>query len=660
MSARPANQWLQPIDAMMADGGRLRQAGRARGVDQQRAVGEASRRGAPRRRVRRRRARRARGRCGARRQRRRRGARLRASAPRRRSLRRKLRRTGASTITRRAAATSRQWASAAPVRFDVDAARRRRRPASGRARSRNIRADWPSAARPSRPSRRFAASAQREYLVHPRASARKLKRLALAEQRRLVAVAARPFADCASGRVRSGSRRRARQSSRARAARRARASSRRGGGATGSFSQRLEAAAPMEQRGVVVAAPHRRDRPMTIAWVWRSRISSTRQSIAASASPSSGAPVTSVDPVALAKRAAPCTPPRPAKRSASASCRAPRILTAKAPHSRRRASVVALRSMQTSSEGGVSDSEESAVAVQPARCRRAAGDDRDASGEFAHREAKRRALGVGRRSAHAIDFVIATGAFEIVHRRRPSSRPTGRPQTTSHCAPPCARAIAVEPIAKSRTARLAPRRGVDRQRRGGKVACVRGARPQGGLGGEVVQRGGDRRGEIVFRRARHDRGFAAQEAQHVAAIFARQRVGVVFGMALQEDEQAAASACTKMSTPASARARQGSDSPWRRARPRRAVVARMRRHELGVEACERVRGRRATSNGEDAGAFGRQPAARDAVAAQHRGMRGQAREDGRERSRVGPVEHAGRVRASRAPAQDRPRAARRR
>ena len=52
-------------DAVMADMGRLRQAGRAGGVDQQRAIGAGARRVSRRRPVRRRRAHRPRGRCAA-------------------------------------------------------------------------------------------------------------------------------------------------------------------------------------------------------------------------------------------------------------------------------------------------------------------------------------------------------------------------------------------------------------------------------------------------------------------------------------------------------------------------------------------------------------------------------------------------------------------
>ena len=46
--------------------------------------------------------------------------------------------------------------------------------------------------------------------------------------------------------------------------------------------------------------------------------------------------------------------------------------------------------------------------------------------------------------------------------------------------------------------------------------------------------------EIAVRQVRADLPFAAQEAGEVAAIFAEQAQGVVFGMTLQEDEQAAA------------------------------------------------------------------------------------------------------------------------
>src|ERR1700722_4964838 len=110
-------------------------------------------------------------------------------------------------------------------------------------------------------------------------------------------------------------------------------------------------------------------RPITIAWVWRSSTSSTSQSMQASASRRSGAPVTSDIQLDPSKRAAPLTPLRPAKRSARLSCPPPRIFTPNVLLIRSEASVADALVMHTSSEGGSSESEHSDVAVQPVRAK---------------------------------------------------------------------------------------------------------------------------------------------------------------------------------------------------------------------------------------------------------------------------------------------------
>jgi hypothetical protein len=146
---------------------------------------------------------------------------------------------------------------------------------------------------------------------------------------------------------------------------------------------------------------------MTIARVWRSKISSTRQSNEASASTSAGAPVMSGN-LSPSNRASPSTPLRPAKREASAPCWAARIFTAKAPACVSTASVDEQRSRQITSEGGDSESEASAIAVHPALFSVRACHDRDARGEFAHREAKIPTLGVRMHPAHR--FSVTTGS----------------------------------------------------------------------------------------------------------------------------------------------------------------------------------------------------------------------------------------------------------
>ena len=61
--------------------------------------------------------------------------------------------------------------------------------------------------------------------------------------------------------------------------------------------------------------------------------------------------------------------------------------------------------------------------------------------------------------------------------------------------------------------------------------------------GEHRQRALDGRREIVDRNGRQRLPLAAQEAVHVAAIFARQRIVLIFGMALQADEQIGRASC---------------------------------------------------------------------------------------------------------------------
>ena len=95
--------------------------------------------------------------------------------------------------------------------------------------------------------------------------------------------------------------------------------------------------------------------------------------------------------------AAPCAPPCPLKRCASASCRAARRLIEKAPASRSPASVDE-RARQTISVGGVSERDDSAVTVQPcAAFAVAASDDRHAraTAPASHGETRRCRHGAG-------------------------------------------------------------------------------------------------------------------------------------------------------------------------------------------------------------------------------------------------------------------------
>ena len=80
-----------------------------------------------------------------------------------------------------------------------------------------------------------------------------------------------------------------------------------------------------------------------------------------------GAPVESVIHSAASKRRGPCTPLRPLKVWASASCRAASRLIENAPASRNPASVEDERARQTNSVGGASEREASDVIVQPRR-----------------------------------------------------------------------------------------------------------------------------------------------------------------------------------------------------------------------------------------------------------------------------------------------------
>src|SRR6185437_2105483 len=107
--------------------------------------------------------------------------------------------------------------------------------------------------------------------------------------------------------------------------------------------------------------------PSTIAWEWRSIASSRRQSKAAIASARTGAPVESVTQFAPSKRRAPCAPPCPLKRWASASCRAAMRLMENAPASRNPARVEDERARQTMSVGGASERDATETTVQPRR-----------------------------------------------------------------------------------------------------------------------------------------------------------------------------------------------------------------------------------------------------------------------------------------------------
>src|SRR5262249_61447221 len=118
-----------------------------------------------------------------------------------------------------------------------------------------------------------------------------------------------------------------------------------------------------------------------------------------------------------------------------------------------------------------------------------------------------------------------------------------------------------------------------------------------------------------------DVALAPQEAAEIAAIFAKQAQGVVFGMALQEDEQAAALP------------REHVDAHFRRAREHvvatraqlvlaQLVPARMRYRDTWLARRQRmIDGRRAIEHAE---AFIRERMPRDAVEVQHGRMRGEA------------------------------------
>ena len=306
-----------------------------------------------------------------------------------------------------------------------------------------------------------------------------------------VAVAARPFADGArqdalgiAGRA-AGRLQSAQPGVRGR---RRRAAADAGATARSRSFQRLEAAAPMQRARVRARRGARpATAPMTMAWVWRSTISSTRQSMPASASASSGAPVTSVTQSPRAKRSAPLTPPRPAKRSASARAAAPSTLTAKAPHSRRRASVAAARLMQTTSEGGRQRKRgQRRHRAAGARFALAASHDGDAGGEFAHGESESRALGVGRRARsfrwlrHCVCGLSRQSIGFVLLATPPRHRKRGRVSR-----PPCVARSSASQLRKSRTPAARQGACVERESLGRERRRQIGARRRRGPRGEI-------------------------------------------------------------------------------------------------------------------------------------------------------------------------------
>src|SRR5262245_952143 len=105
--------------------------------------------------------------------------------------------------------------------------------------------------------------------------------------------------------------------------------------------------------------------PKMTLWLATALISITRQSKATTAPARTGAPVFKVDHRPTAKRSALAAPVRPANTSARASQSAPKVLTQKTLFSRRIGPPSLLRLRHTSRVGGASDTEHTAVAVNP-------------------------------------------------------------------------------------------------------------------------------------------------------------------------------------------------------------------------------------------------------------------------------------------------------
>src|SRR5690242_20255676 len=102
-----------------------------------------------------------------------------------------------------------------------------------------------------------------------------------------------------------------------------------------------------------------------MSWEATALISITRQSNATTALISAGAPVESVDHSPASKRDSRATLVRPAKVSAINSSPARSVLTQNTPLLRKIGMLVAPRLRQTSSVGGESETEHTAVAVKP-------------------------------------------------------------------------------------------------------------------------------------------------------------------------------------------------------------------------------------------------------------------------------------------------------
>src|SRR5579872_3780361 len=105
--------------------------------------------------------------------------------------------------------------------------------------------------------------------------------------------------------------------------------------------------------------------PKMTLWLATALISTTRQSNATTAASRTGAPVFITDQRPAEKRSDDVAPVRPENTSASASLSAPRVLTQKTLFSRRTGPFWLRRLRHTSSVGGASDTEHTAVAVKP-------------------------------------------------------------------------------------------------------------------------------------------------------------------------------------------------------------------------------------------------------------------------------------------------------
>src|SRR5271156_687524 len=192
------------------------------------------------------------------------------------------------------------------------------------------------------------------------------------------------------------------------------------------------------------------------------------------------------------------------------------MLIAKALRSRRRTSVDVVRSMQTTSEGGFSESEVSAVIVQPARASPSP-QVRMATPETNSRMANRKAALSASPGAALIRVASSL-------RRRLSRLSIS---VVLLAAPPCyrkrgavARCLAPrdcrEPVVREAVASRPPRRRVDRHRDARKCGGEFWTRARNRAHREFGDSGGDRLGKVMRGRRGRRRRLAVQKAQHVA------------------------------------------------------------------------------------------------------------------------------------------------